>query len=267
MKLIPILTYEKKEKMFEGTGTFHPVKTSNIGDNLSCIRQMDVNLWIYRKQDTIIAIDCGYEGMDNLLYDLEERLKIRNNAIQGLFITHGDVENAGGLCSEETFAPNATIYVHEKEEGMIRGTASRYRSGIMKKKNPVNFSGDCHFFHHTEVIKIDNVEIQCFHCPGHTEGHSVFLVDRKILFTGDSIAISQDGGHGYFDFFNMDTKQNIQSLVNLKEELVGKEPDLICTSHNGMCPFEKAFARINQVAIGTKKVPFDSKAPENIFEE
>lgn len=266
MKLIPVLSPEKKEKMFVGTGTFHPSRTANIGNNLSCIRQQDVNIWFYRKQDTLLAFDAGYENDPDLLGNLE-RLKLDPNKIQGVFLTHGDVENAGGICSQEAFAPNATIYVHEKEQAMIRGEALRYRAGFRKKKNPLHYEGAYTSVHHTKAIKIDNVEIQCFHCPGHTEGHTVYLVDRKFLFTGDSIALNPEGGYGYFDFFNMDTKENIQSLVRLKEELVGKEPETICTAHNGTADYEKAFARINQVAVGTKKAPFHPKAPLNPFIE
>lgn len=265
MKRIPILSPEKKVKMFAGTGIFNPNKTSSIGNNLSCIRQQDVNLWFYRKQDTVIAIDAGYENDPNLMSDMN-RLKVDNDSIQGIFLTHGDMENAGGICSTEIFAPNATIYLHEKEHDMICGHEYRYKAGLAKKRNPVFYDGNCQLIHHTEVIKIDNVEIQCFHTPGHTKGHTCYLVDRKILFTGDSIALSPDGGHGYFDFFNMDTKQNVQSLNRLKEELVGKEPDMICTSHNGTADFDKAFSRINQVAVCSKKQMFHPKAPFDVFE-
>lgn len=256
---------EKKQKKFAGTGTFHPHKTARLKENLACIRQDDVNFWFYQKGETVIAVDCGYPNHPNLGEDLQ-RLKIDPQQIKGIFLTHGDLENAGGLCSQEAMAPNATIYLHEKEEGMITAETFRYKSGLAKRKNPLDYQGEYHLFTHEESIKVDNITVQCIHCGGHTLGHSVFLVDRRYLFTGDSLALNEEGGHCYFDLFNMDTSLNLKSLRKLKEFLVGLEPETVFTAHHGTASYEKAFSRINQVAVASKKSPFCPDAPHNVFE-
>ncbi len=257
---------KKYREKYHGTGVFHPIKTSNIGDHLSCIRQKDVNIWFYRKHDQVIAVDSGYCDDANFSQNLK-RLGIENDQISAVFLTHGDLENAGGVCSEEVFAPQAKIYCHSREIPLLQGRAKRLGSGLFKVKSPLHLSREVVECHDKQVIHLDTIEICCFHCPGHTPGHMVYLVDRKYLFTGDTIALNSEAGHCYFHELNQNTKENIQSLHRLQENLVGKEPEKVFTAHNGMGNYETAFSRVNQVAKGTRKSPFDSKAPVDVFTE
>ncbi|MFI3254650.1 MAG: MBL fold metallo-hydrolase [Eubacteriales bacterium] len=256
----------KRGEKYRGAGVFHPMKTSKLGDYLCCIRQKDVNIWFYHRNDQIIVFDSGYCDDPRLLHNIE-RLGMKNQDITAVFLTHGDLENAGGICSEEAFAPNATIYAHPAEEPLLRGKGKRLSSGLGKCYSPLTFQGTFEAISHKQVVAFDGIEVQCFHCPGHTKGHTVYLVDRKFLFSGDSLAINGEGGQCYFHEFNDNTKENIQSLARLQEDLVGKEPDMVYSSHNGGCSYDKAFSRFNQVAEGKKKAPFDQKAPVDVFTE
>lgn len=264
---------EKAEKLMKkrgqqsaGLGMFHPHRTARIGDYLCCICQKDVNLWFYRRNDQVIAFDTGYANDPNLMQNLK-RFGIDNDAIDAVFVTHGDLENGGGLCSETPFAPNATVYFHPLEEPLLRGSGKRLKQGLGKLTSPLSFDREFVAVEQKQVVAFDGIEVQCFHCPGHTKGHMVYLVDRKYLFSGDSLALNQEGGFCYFHPFNDNTKENIQSLSRLQEMLVGKEPESVYSAHNGYCSFDKAFARFNQVAKGTKTAPFDPKAPVNAFTE
>lgn len=256
----------KHQKKTYSLGMFHPVKTSKIGGNICCIRQKDVNIWLYRKSDVVICFDTGYFQDDAVQQNIQ-RLGIQPEEIKAVFLTHGDLENAGGLSSEEFFAPTAKIYAHPAEEALIRGKTSRLSSGLFKVASPLSYEGDLEFFQNKESFDFGAVTVQCFYCTGHTQGHSVFLVDRRYLFTGDSVALNDLGGQCYFHEFNENTKENIQSLTNLKENLVGREPETVYSSHNGYCEYEKAFSHISQVAKARKNAPFDPKAPLDVFTE
>lgn len=257
---------EKRQGKCRGLGMFHPVKTSKIGDNLCCIRQKDVNLWFYRKHDVVLAIDTGYCDDENLQSNLQ-RLGISPQEISAVFLTHGDLENAGGLSSQTDFAPKATLYLNAKEEALLRGETCRLSSLFQKVQSPLCYEGDFIPLGHKEEVEISGIFVQAFHCPGHTKGHTAYLVDRRYLFTGDALALNQEGGQCYFHEFNEDTKENLQSLSQLKELLVGREPELVISSHNGYCDYEKGMSRISQVAKASKKAPFDPKAPLDVFSE
>ena len=64
----------------------------------------------------------------------------------------------------------------------------------------------------------------------------------------------------------MDTKENIESLNKLRKNFENNEAILVCTSHNGIHNIKDSFTHINEVAIGTKKEPFDETAPYDIFD-
>ncbi len=168
--------------------------------------------------------------------------------------------------SEKRFAPNADVYLHIEEENMILGKEKRFSFAGIKLKNPVCFQGKYNLFKDRDIIMIDDIKVECFHIPGHTKGHSAFLVDNTYLFTGDSIATNEFGGYCFFDFYNMDTNQNISSLKKLKEELNNYSNIKVCTSHNGMHDKDYSFSHIDEIVVGTKKKPFDKTAPHDSFD-
>ena len=264
MSVITFFQDNIKPIKLRGTGMLNPVETSKIDNNLYAIRQDDVNLWIYKKNKTIIAIDSGYKN-EKSLFSILMKFGIENKDIDYVFLTHADIDHAGGLISEKRFAKNAKVYIHELEENMLIGKEKRFKVGPLRLNNPVVFDGEYSLFKDKEIFKLGSIEVKCFHTPGHTLGHSAFLVDNKYLFTGDSLAINENGGYCFFDFYNMDTKKNIESLKKLKKIFEGEKDILVCTSHNGIHNITKSFNKINEVAKGTKSEPFDEKAPYDVF--
>lgn len=264
MNFITIFADIVKPIKLRGTGTFNPVNTGVIDENLSCIRQKDVNMWFYKKENTIISIDSGYKNDINLFKDLE-KINIDNEKIEAVFLTHGDVDHVGGIISNNRFAPNAMVYLHNLEENMLLGREYRFGKGPIKIKNPVNFVGEYELFNDRKIFNIGNIKIECFHCSGHTKGHTVYLIDDKYLFTGDSIATNHLGGFCFFNFYNMNTKENISSLEKLKLKISKNPPEFICTSHNGICSYDKAFFNVQSVAKASKRNPFDATAPNDVF--
>ena len=265
MSIITLFQEKIKPYKLRGTGMLNPVSTSKIDKNLYAIRQDDVNFWIYEKNNMFIAIDAGYKDDVRLDFSLKN-LGISNESIKFMFITHADIDHVGGIVSNNRFAPNAKVFLHKDEENMILGTEKRFSVAGIKLKNPVNYTGEYTLFEDNQLIIIGDIEIRCYHTPGHTKGHSAFLVDDKYLFTGDSLAINDAGGYCFFDFYNMDTKQNILSLKKLKKLFENNPSITVCTSHNGIHSIENSFSHIDQIAKGTKNTPFDKTAPYDIFE-
>lgn len=63
--------FQRKEmsKLFSGKGIFKPLNTGWIDENVACVREWVANIFFYRKGDTVIMIDAGYN------YDrLEEKM-------------------------------------------------------------------------------------------------------------------------------------------------------------------------------------------------
>ncbi len=266
MKLIYYLQEQVRPSKLRGTGRANPVKTSAYGEFVSCIKQNDVNIWFYTKNGVTIAIDSGYKDNHKLFSELE-KINIASERISAVFLTHADIDHVGGIVSKKRFAENAKIYIHAEEVGMLLGREKRIKFGKLMLNNPVNYKGKYTVFNGKDVFNIGGIKVECFHVPGHTKGHSAFLVDDEYLFTGDCIAINEKGGHCYFDDNNFDTKMNINSLNRLKMSIKQNAMVCVCTAHNGAQNFFKAFLHINDVAQGTKIQPFDSRAPHDTFKD
>ena len=54
--------FQKKEmsKMYRGKEIFKPLNTGWIDENVACVREWVANIFFYRKGDTAIMIDAGY---------------------------------------------------------------------------------------------------------------------------------------------------------------------------------------------------------------
>lgn len=265
MNLISLFSRYIHPIFLRGRGQFHPHNTEIINENLSCVRQTDVNVWFYRKGNACVAIDGGY-GLDSSFQQAMKQINLVNEDIDAVFLTHADLGTVGGLVSAEPFAPLADIYIHEEEADLFLNQGIRRNLlGRFPLKSPFSYGGDYEFFEDYDTYNIGGIMVKCFHVPGHTPGHCAFLVDDTYLFTGDAIAVNHYGGHCFFDLYNMDTAENIQSLLGLKEEIANTQAKFIATGHNGLCNIEAGFSNIQEVAVASRGNPFDPMAPYDVF--
>lgn len=266
MSKINFFAHNIKPRKLEGTGMLNPANTSVISENVRCIRQWDVNIWFYTKNGTTIAFDSGYETFPNLEGEFV-KIGVDPKLIKTVLITHADMDHAGGISDKGTrIFPNACVYIHENEEDMLLGKEERFVFGPLKIKNPIVYSGRYCCLKDGETIYIEGIKIQVFHVPGHTPGHASYLVDDKVLITGDSLAINNNGGYAFLDFFNMNSKQLRQSLMEFKNRIKEVDIELVCTGHSGYTrDFKSIFKYIDEHGIGTKRAPFDDRAPQNAF--
>ena len=89
--------FQKKEmsKMYRGKEIFKPLNTGWIDEHVACVREWVANIFFYRKGDSVIMIDAGYN------YDrLEEKmgwLGLDPKAIKHILITHQDTDHVGAV--------------------------------------------------------------------------------------------------------------------------------------------------------------------------
>ena len=118
--------FQKKEmsKMYRGKEIFKPLNTGWIDENVACVREWVANIFFYRKGDTTIMIDAGYN------YDpLAEKmgwLGIDPASIRHILITHQDTDHVGAV---EVDSPglfrDAKLYIGEIENKYLTGEVRR----------------------------------------------------------------------------------------------------------------------------------------------
>lgn len=255
-----------KRHMMRGKKYCNPAETGKYEYGISCIRQNDVNLWFYSKNGTSIAIDSGHLNFPEMDKAFKE-IDINPENIKHVFMTHTDVDHCGGLdvCGTKIY-PKAQIYVGKEEQAYLNGTTQRMTKFFVKLKNCVTIADGYYLIDDNELFNIDGIKIRAIHTPGHTLGHMCYIIDEKVLFTGDCLAVNEKGGYSFFDFFTQYPDLNKKSLQKLQIIVRELGIEYVCTGHSGIRKYsESIFAHIDESAVCSRKKPFDEKAPYDAF--
>jgi hydroxyacylglutathione hydrolase len=195
---------------------WYPVDTGQVVEHVYAVRVRDVNMFIYADGEHAIAIDAGYAGA--ALFEELKRLPIAQESMTHLFLTHADVDHTGRL---DAF-PNAQIYLSRDEEQMIDGTTARflgfYHCPRLERAYSLLNDGD--------VVTAGTIRVQAIATPGHTPGAMSFVVNERVLFSGDTLVLRNGRGHTFYRLFNRDTGMQRESVKRLAS-LPGI--DLLCT--------------------------------------
>ena len=261
--------FQKKEmsKMYRGRGIFKPLNTGWIDEHVACVREWVANVFFYRKGDTTLMIDAGYN------YDrLEEKmgwLGIRPREIRHILITHQDTDHVGAVEADSPgLFRQAKLYVGEIENRYLTGETRRRVMFHLYKLPQVTIRNEKVLLTDGQILEIGGVRVECFLVPGHTWGHMVYLVDEKYLFTGDTLWFGPDGGYSFISALAEDNRLAVKSLAALEERLQkrGLSP-LFLTGHTGWTDnFAFAFAHKEEKCSSFRRYA-DPTAPYDAYEE
>jgi hydroxyacylglutathione hydrolase len=199
---------------------WYPTPTGQVAEGVYAVTTGDASMFIYAGGEHAVAIDAGYGG-EALRQELQ-RIPIDPASVTRLFLTHGDVDHTGGL----DLFPNAQVYLSKEEEQMIDGTTPRllgfYRSPRLKGPHTLLVDGD--------VVTIGEIKVRAIATPGHTLGAMAYLVDDRLLFTGDTLALRNGRAQTFYRLLNMDTATQKASIAKLARL---ENVSLLCTAHTG----------------------------------
>ena len=255
-------------KMYRGKEIFKPLNTGWIDENVACVREWVANIFFYRKGETTIMFDAGYN------YDpLREKMRwlgVDPASIRHIFITHQDTDHVGAVEADSPgLFKNATLYLGEIENRYLTGEVRRKVIYHTYKLPQVTINNKKILLKDGQVVNIDGIRIESFLVPGHTWGHMVYLVDDKYLFTGDTIWFGADGGYSFISALAEDNKLAVRSLAALEDRLEkrGLHPWFI-TGHTGWTDnFAFAFAHKDKLCSPLRKRVHDPSAPYDAYDE
>ena len=262
--------FQKKEmsRMYRGKQIFKPLNTGWIDEHVACVREWVANIFFYRRGDTTIMIDAGY-NYDRLAEKMSW-LGIRPQEIKSILVTHQDTDHVGAVEADSPgLFRNATLYVGEIENRYLTGEVRRRVIYHLYKLPQVTINNKKVLLHDGQTLEIGGVKIECFLVPGHTWGHMVYLIDDKYLFTGDTIWFGADGGYSFISALAEDNRLAVRSLCALEEKLRARGiGPLFITGHTGWTDnFEFAFAHKDRLCSPFKKRVPDPNAPYDAYDE
>ena len=262
--------FQKKEmsRMYRGKQIFKPLNTGWIDEHVACVREWVANIFFYRKGDTVLMIDAGYN------YDrLGEKMRwlgLDPAQIRHILITHQDTDHVGAVEADSPgLFRDATLYIGETENRYLTGQTRRRVIYHMYCLPQVTIRNKKVLLQDGQVVEIDGIRVECFLVPGHTWGHMVYLIDGRYLFTGDTIWFGADGGYSFISALAEDNKLAVRSLAALEQKLQsrGLHP-VFLTGHTGWTDnFAFAFAHKDKLCSPFRKRVPDPNAPYDAYDE
>ena len=209
------------------TRTMAPLPTQKLGENVYSVKDSFVNLYLIRGNKSFIAVDAGN---DVKIIDAEiKKLGINKKDIAAILLTHSDSDHVAAT----DYFGNAKIYCSKDEEQMVNGKTHRFLvfdNRISRKYTTVEDN---------QALDIDGIKIKCLMTPGHTPGSMCFLINDRLLFTGDNLRLENGRAEIFSTFVNMDSELQKKSLMKLSH-VAGVRS--IYTAHHGSTDnFGKAF--------------------------
>ena len=254
--------------MYRGKQIFKPLNTGWIDEHVACVREWVANIFFYRKGDTVLMIDAGYN------YDrLGEKMRwlgLDPAQIRHILITHQDTDHVGAVEADSPgLFRDATLYIGETENRYLTGQTRRRVIYHMYCLPQVTIRNKKVLLKDGQVFEIDGIRVECFLVPGHTWGHMVYLIDGRYLFTGDTIWFGADGGYSFISALAEDNKLAVRSLAALEQKLQsrGLHP-VFLTGHTGWTDnFAFAFAHKDKLCSPFRKRVPDPNAPYDAYDE
>ncbi|MCR5616533.1 MAG: MBL fold metallo-hydrolase [Saccharofermentans sp.] len=266
MKFMYFFDNNLKRYTMYGKRMLHPAETGHYQCGVSAIREDDVNVWFYTKGDVTIAVDSGHLDYKDA-ETLAAGIGIDTGSVKHVLLTHSDVDHCGGVDrnAKRKLFPNAKLYLGKGEEMYFDGKCCRMIKAGIPLMNPVRLD-DYKTVKDGDVFYCEDIKVQVIEVPGHTAGHVCYIVDEKVLFSGDCLAINALGGYSLFDFFTQNPTLNKRSLVRLKSIIENSFVEVVCTGHSGIWDYSpKVFAHIDESAKSSMGRPFDPTAPKSII--
>ncbi|MCR5213762.1 MAG: MBL fold metallo-hydrolase [Eubacterium sp.] len=265
MKFMYFFDTRLKRFTMYGKRMLHPARTGRYQEDISAIQEDDVNVWFYTKGNETIAIDSGHLDFKEAR-SRAKSIGIDTRKIKHVLLTHCDVDHCGGVDrnAKINLFPNADLYIGKGEEIYFDGAFCRMIKAGIPLMLPVRLK-DYKTVNDGEILHFGDIKVEVIEVPGHTAGHVCYIIDDKILFSGDCLAVNMRGGYSLFDFFTQNPTLNKKSLEKLKAKVENSSVKVVCTGHSGIWDFtDKIFAHIDQSAKSTIGHPFDPTAPKSI---
>lgn len=161
---------------------------------------IDSNMFFILKNNDLLVFD------PNVTADFEKFISSRNIQKVTIVLTHEHCDHISGL---DWFLKryNCTIIASDscaKQLSIIRNTRPIFISFVLEKQDNENGSNLLKEFENEYVVRTYNVnqpftdsvcfnwngiEINGYSIPGHTKGSSFYILNKKYVFTGDSLSI------------------------------------------------------------------------------
>ena len=143
------------------------------------VGELEVNCYIIYSKNTknCFIIDPGDNGEK-----ISKKISETGLNPQKILLTHGHIDHCGGIrhIVSDTDIP---VLIHKMDSSLMTSQRNLELGSVFGLDTPPEPNG---FFEGGDIIRLDEIDIEIIHTPGHTPG-SVCFKTGNMLFTGDTL--------------------------------------------------------------------------------
>ena len=188
------------------------LETGPVSDTLMAVRDGLVNFFILKAPGGLVCIDTGWRPA--VVRRSFEALALNVHDVTAVLLTHLHWDHARCV----SLFPNAEIYVGARESPPF---LMRKQLGMHPLKR---MSGD-------QALSVGGLNVSLVETPGHTPGSAAYIIDDRLLFTGDTLRLKRGKVLPDVTWFG----RNGVSLKHSLRKLAGLTGiECLLTAHNGL---------------------------------
>ncbi len=140
----------------------------------------DTNSYIVAtREGNAVLIDAPADA-DYILGEI----MLRGLELKTILLTHGHFDHVGAV-AELAEKTGCEVYIHEMDLDKLKGSQEGTLANYFRVRGVKNYDG-AKSVKDGDIIKIDELEFDVVHTPGHTSG-SVCYIIGDVMFSGDTL--------------------------------------------------------------------------------
>jgi glyoxylase-like metal-dependent hydrolase (beta-lactamase superfamily II) len=185
----------------------------------------DAAIYLFRFGEQAAVIDAGSGNGHKRLVENISSVLAADVAITHLFLTHCHYDHVGGAAALRD-QYGSKIVAHQLDAVYLEAGDSNVTAAFWYGKKIQPLTIDHKIKDHKEIFRVGKGEVLAHHCPGHSPGSLVYLVNvgnQKILFGQDV--------HGPLD---PSLLSNREDYIRSLRFMIGLKADILCEGHFGI---------------------------------
>lgn len=185
----------------------------------------DAAIYLVCFSDKAVLIDSGCGDEHEVLVENISEVLPPGVEIDFLFLTHCHYDHCGGAAKVRD-QYGCKIVAHELDTAYLENGDSKVTAADWYEAQLHPLKIDYKIKNKTETFKVGNGQVIAYHCPGHSPGSVVYLVEfgpTKVLFGQDV--------HGPLDATFLSNRDDYRSSLNFMLDL---DVDILCEGHFGI---------------------------------
>jgi glyoxylase-like metal-dependent hydrolase (beta-lactamase superfamily II) len=185
----------------------------------------DAAVYLVRFGNKAVLVDAGCgSDYDMLVTNISEALP-PDVEIEYLFLTHCHYDHTGGAQrTREQYA--CKIVAHDLDAVYLEKGDSKVTAADWYGARMAPLKIDYKIKNQKEIFQVDNGLLTAYHCPGHSPGSVVYLVQLNSL----RVLFGQDV-HGPLDAAFLSNRDDYMRSL---EFMISLEADILCEGHYGI---------------------------------